>query len=288
MAKCGLNGIPLTKYVMTRDGQHALLIDGFRHADAVMAAQREGSEGSLKTVEYLLTHAHSDHYTGLKPSWNYGKIYCSDVTARLIVHLIGIDPVWLEPLAMENTTTLPSGTQVTLVDANHCPGAVMFTIVLPDGQKILHTGDFRFAEWMSKCPIVRNFQGCDLLYLDTTYCDKKHRFPPQEKAVEFISSTIQKYLQEDCQCKERDRHKSTGKHQRLYLISTYVIGKERIFKEIASKCNVPVYASERKSSVLASLEDILPKGLITNDPESTPVHLVPWNGFLGETWPFFR
>lgn len=29
---------------------------------------------------------HSDHYTGITPNWNYGKIYCSVITKNLLLN----------------------------------------------------------------------------------------------------------------------------------------------------------------------------------------------------------
>lgn len=283
-----LLGVPAHKLVLSEEGDHALLIDGFRYAGTIEDAIRSPSH-RMKSVEYLLTHAHADHYTGLKADWQRGPVYCTKITARLAACLLGMDTSSFVVLTMEETTTLPSGTRVTPVDANHCPGAAMFLIEMPSGRKIVHTGDFRMDKSMLQCPILARFRGCDELYLDTTYCDKKHTFPPQEEAVDFVASRILKCLREDEKLRQ-DGAELEGSEvpRRLYLISTYVIGKERIFKEIARRCNVSIYASQRKSSILASVEDLLPEGLITSDPNSTPVHLVPWNGFLGDTWPYFR
>ncbi len=33
---------------------------------------------------YFLSHFHGDHYKGLSSYWNYGKIYCSIKTKKLL------------------------------------------------------------------------------------------------------------------------------------------------------------------------------------------------------------
>ena len=67
-------------------------------------------------------HAHSDHYTNLSARWDNGPIYCSQGTANLIIHMLGVDPKWVHPLPMDVPTTIPNtgGVQVTLIEANHC------------------------------------------------------------------------------------------------------------------------------------------------------------------------
>lgn len=70
-------------------------------------------------------HAHSDHYTNLSKSWNHGPIYCSQTTANLIVHMLGVEPQWVHglpdnvPFVMPNT----GGVKVTNIEANHCESA---------------------------------------------------------------------------------------------------------------------------------------------------------------------
>ena len=68
------------------------------------------------------SHAHSDHYTNLSAKWDSGPIYCSEGTANLIIHMLGVDPKWVHPLPMDVATTIPNtgGVQVTLIEANHC------------------------------------------------------------------------------------------------------------------------------------------------------------------------
>jgi DNA cross-link repair 1B protein len=60
-----------------------------------------------------------------------------------------------------------------MIEANHCPGAVM---ILFKGNKgiVLHTGDFRYNENM-----VKTFDGIklDVLYLDNTFTSAVDDFP---------------------------------------------------------------------------------------------------------------
>ena len=36
---------------------------------------------------FFLSHCHTDHIMGLNSSWNYGKIYCSEISSVLIVDM---------------------------------------------------------------------------------------------------------------------------------------------------------------------------------------------------------
>jgi Cft2 family RNA processing exonuclease len=79
------------------------------------------------------------------------------------------------------------GREVSLYEANHCPGAVMF---LFKGEKgiVLHTGDFRFRESM-----LDHFKGLkiDYLYLDNTFSTTNEEFPTQENAYSMLASLIE-------------------------------------------------------------------------------------------------
>ena len=68
---------------------------------------------------------------------------------------------------------------MTLVDANHCPGAVQFLFKMPTGEKYVHCGDMRFATKLLQDPLLAAFRNCTAVFLDTTYCNPRFTFPPQ-------------------------------------------------------------------------------------------------------------
>jgi len=99
-------------------------------------------------VAQILTHFHSDHYGGLSRSWDVGTIYCTPVTAALVASKLGVAPRFLRAIPLDTPTTLalPSGgpesasVRLTFLDANHCPGAAMALVELPNGTAHLHVG----------------------------------------------------------------------------------------------------------------------------------------------------
>lgn len=172
------------------------------------------------------------------------------------------------------------GCEVVLVDANHCPGAVQFLFKIPGSEgnfeRYVHTGDFRFCDSMKSEPVLLEFIGSDAIFLDTTYCNPKFVFPLQEESIDYIASVVERVSGE---CKG-----STGNV--LFLVATYVIGKEKILLEIARRCNRKIYVDARKMSVLRVL-GCDESGVFTEDERESDTHVVGWN-VLGETWPYFR
>lgn len=156
---------------------------------------------------YFLTHFHADHYGGLSKGWSCGPIYCTPLTARLVTMCLSVNPSYenrvysVFPLiwhimmywavswdwlyakicvcrfvcALElNKEHVVEGVNVTLLEANHCPGAALIYFQLPNGQCCLHTGDFRASRSMQAYPILVK-QRVNVLYLDTTYCNPRYK-----------------------------------------------------------------------------------------------------------------
>jgi DNA cross-link repair 1A protein len=69
-------------------------------------------------TDYFLTHFHADHYMGLTPKFTHGPIYCSEVTANLIMQELRIKPEWVKKLPMHQRCQINDHVAVTLYDAN--------------------------------------------------------------------------------------------------------------------------------------------------------------------------
>ena len=206
---------------------------------------------STLTTKYFLSHFHSDHYGGIDSSWNAGVIYCSLVTANLVHQQLGVSKEYLHPLGLNTPTVIESNGRpihVTLIDANHCPGAVMFLFQVGK-RNILHVGDFRWNKSvMLSSPPIKSLSvqqpQLDEIFLDTTYCDEKYCLPSQEVAIKAAVEVAKKEVQESKQKKEN----------LLFLFGAYTIGKERMFLSVAEALGSKVYVDTQRYRILSALE----------------------------------
>ncbi|KAL3378170.1 hypothetical protein AABB24_004205 [Solanum stoloniferum] len=242
------------------------IIDGFKYAADF-------------SVSYFLSHFHSDHYTGLSSNWSKGIIFCSSTTANLLIQVLNVPAQYVVSLPLSESVLI-DGSEVFLIDANHCPGAVqfLFKVAVNNGkfERYVHTGDFRYCDDMKLEPVLNAFVGADAVFLDTTYCHPKFIFPSQQESIDYIVGVIEKSGVEN----------EGSLKDILFLIATYVIGKEKILMEVSRRCQRKIHVDGRKMSVLGVLshgED----GVFTTVESETDVHVVGWN-VLGETWPYFR
>eukprot|EP00761_Pharyngomonas_kirbyi_P014757 gb/GECH01014787.1/.p1 GENE.gb/GECH01014787.1/~~gb/GECH01014787.1/.p1 ORF type:complete len:722 (+),score=156.25 gb/GECH01014787.1/:1-2166(+) len=212
---------------------------------------------------YLLSHLHSDHTAGLTPSWNTGTVYTSPVTRALLLHRFRLqDPSLVVPLSENVPHTVPLDPhrsvtmQVTLIDANHCPGACMFLL---DGYfgRILVTGDFRYTEHL--LPSIPRHPPVDVLYLDDTFLDPRADLPPRDQAGHQILDLIDRY----------------PPHTQV-LIGMDHLGKEELLVSIALRFRTLIVVTEerlRDIRVIQSLTDL--PDLFTHHPADGRVHVLP-------------
>lgn len=187
---------------------------------------------------HFLTHFHADHYIGMTKRWP-APVYASVTTAAFVTRRLGLPASQLVELPMDTPTRVDGGAQVTLIDANHCPGAVLLLFQLPDGRAILHTGDFRYdANTMRRHPALAALPsagGLTALYLDTTYLNPKYRLPTQAAAVKHVVDTCRLLL--PCA-------------RTLVLFGSYSIGKERVYLEVGRQLGVTLQVERPKMRLL--------------------------------------
>ncbi|KAI7902868.1 DNA repair metallo-beta-lactamase-domain-containing protein [Cokeromyces recurvatus] len=274
---------PLYKYV--KDTQ--FVVDAFNY-------------GPIPNCDgYFLSHFHSDHYGGLRSNWSYGPIYCSQVTANLVKQELKVDSRYIKPLPLNTLHPITDNIKVGLIDANHCPGSVLFLFIIQLPNKVekrhLHTGDFRATPRICLHPLLRQ-QPIDCLYLDTTYLNAKYAFPAQEECIEAVCDAVQKELEqiekinaqnvkrasvlENWFIKQKQSlnsmiTSSNSKSRVLIVVGTYTIGKERVFINVAKMLKCKIYAPLKKKRILLCQEDEDLKSMLTNDPKEAQVHVVP-------------
>ncbi|KNA25996.1 hypothetical protein SOVF_001310 [Spinacia oleracea] len=216
---------------------------------------------------YFLSHFHADHYGGLTKAWSHGPIYCTSITARLVRMCLYVNPSYICPLEMD-VEHLIDGVKVTLLEANHCPGAALIYFHLPDGQRFLHTGDFRACKHMQTYPLLVNNK-VNVLYLDTTYCNPKYRFPSKEEVTSFVVRTAKTCLKKQ--------------PKTLILVGAYSIGKECVYIAISEAIKVKIFANASRRRILQSFDwPHLSKNLCTNGKD-TPLHVLPISSLKHET-----
>ncbi|KAL3496628.1 hypothetical protein BJX62DRAFT_193658 [Aspergillus germanicus] len=170
----------------------------------------------------FLSHAHSDHLQGLE-SFRAPFIYCSAATRELLLqiekypHRMNFNTGILEsrrlhykhlskllrPIPLNTPTEIDLtprlSIRVTLLDANHCTGAVMFFIE-GDGKAILYTGDIRAEPWwvgsLIRHPIFIPYtlgnKRLDKIYLDTTFANTSHAFYTFPSKAEGLAELLRK------------------------------------------------------------------------------------------------
>ena len=230
------------------------------------------------TTSYFLSHFHSDHYMGLGRKFSDGKIYCSPVTSRLVELKLCVPKEFLNPLEI-GVKHVIEGVEVELVEANHCPGAVLFIFTIPSTihpsgkvTRILHTGDFRAQQWHLDMPVLQ--VPFDIVYLDTTYCKPEHVFPAQDEVIQEVVKMVKRVGR-------RENDGSVEYKDLLWLIGDYG------FKKVGGTgTRKKVVAIDKKQpSILSWLTGNLktPKSPLKQQQLQQAVSDHRWNPKLGKT-----
>ncbi|KAM6497507.1 Beta-lactamase-like protein [Amanita muscaria] len=177
------------------------------------------------------------------------------------------------PLNTPTPIELEHGEEITLtlIDANHCPGAVMYLIEGRQGA-ILHTGDFRAEPWFLDSlarnlylrpylapPSTRNEsfinKTLDAIYLDTAGAFETLSVPTKEQATTGLTDLLK--------CYPADTH---------FFINAWTWGYEDILKSIAHSFQCQIHVDWYKFSVYQRVSDSLIRSIVTLDEGSTRFH----------------
>ncbi|PIL22723.1 hypothetical protein GSI_15416 [Ganoderma sinense ZZ0214-1] len=161
---------------------------------------------------------------------------------------------------------------ITLLDANHCPGAVMFLVEGSKGS-VLHTGDLRVEPWFLESlkhnPFIQRYirdsrsssstnvlPTLDAIHLDTACLLNDYEVPPKADAAVALTSLMALYPQ------------STR-----FFLNVWTWGYEDIYKEVARKFDTKIHVDRYKHSVYAHISgDPFLQSIITKDESSTRFH----------------
>ncbi|XP_008056571.1 5' exonuclease Apollo [Carlito syrichta] len=206
---------------------------------------------------FFLSHMHSDHTVGLSSTWAR-PLYCSPITAHLLHRRLQVSKQWIRALEVGESHVLPldeigrETMTVTLIDANHCPGSVMFLFEGHFGT-ILYTGDFRYTPSMLKEPALTLGKQIHTLYLDNTNCNPDLVLPSRQEAAHQIVQLIRKHP------------------QHAIKIGLYSLGKELLLEQLALEFRTWVVLSPRRLELvqLLGLADVF-----TVEEEAGRIHAV--------------
>ncbi|KAH9480452.1 Protein artemis [Psilocybe cubensis] len=189
----------------------------------------------------------------------------------------------LRPLPLNTPTQFEldanNSVTITLLDANHCPGSVMF-LVEGDRGAVLHTGDFRAEPWflesITRNPILQPYlsptvepqndlstesmspvlsRSLEAIYLDTACVMSKLKIPTKADATAGLIE-LMKLLPSST----------------YFYINSWTWGYEDILKAIAREFQSKIHVDAYKSKIYQRISDPFLHILTTEDEKSTRFH----------------
>jgi hypothetical protein len=139
--------------------------------------------------------------------------------------------------------------RVTLIDANHCVGAVMF-LIEGNGKAILYTGDIRAEEWwvnsIVQNPVLLPYslgnRELDCMYLDTTFATKKEpyrQFPSKAQGIQELLDKVGEY--------PRDT---------IFYFHSWTFGYENVWIALSAFLHSRIHLDEYRARVYGSLSTL--------------------------------
>ncbi|TFK37472.1 hypothetical protein BDQ12DRAFT_632488 [Crucibulum laeve] len=193
-------------------------------------------------------------------------------TERDLLKTVPLNTPIVQELSADESVT------ITLLDANHCPGAVMYLVEGPHGA-ILHTGDFRAEPWflqsLKRSPFLQPYlytssatstsdtkpstypisKTLDAIYLDTASVLSTLNVPTKMEATSGLVELMALF--------PPDAH---------FFLNAWTWGYEDTFKAVATKFQSHIHLDPYKYNILSRLSDPFLKSIITQDGASTRFH----------------
>jgi hypothetical protein len=144
--------------------------------------------------------------------------------------------------------------QVTLLDANHCVGAVMF-LIEGNGKAILYTGDIRAEPWWVNSlvqnpvllPYALGHRRLDCMYLDTTFATKKEpyrQFPSKAEGLGELLNEVGKYPEDT-----------------VFYFHSWTFGYENVWIALSSFLGSRIHLDNYRARIYGSLSTLDKKQL---------------------------
>jgi hypothetical protein len=155
------------------------------------------------------------------------------------------------PLDTPTTIELAPGysIQVTLIDANHCVGAVMF-LIEGNGKAILYTGDIRAETWwvnsLVQNPILLPYtlgtRRLECMYLDTTFATKNtpyKGFPSKAEGIRELLSKVSEYPEDT-----------------IFYFHSWTFGYENVWLALSAFLKSRIHLDDYRARIYGSLSTL--------------------------------
>ncbi|KAI9719457.1 MAG: hypothetical protein M1812_003528 [Candelaria pacifica] len=144
--------------------------------------------------------------------------------------------------------------RVTLFDANHCTGAVMF-LIQGQGKAILYTGDIRSESWwvnaLVRNPVLVPYTSgklrLDKIYLDTTFAvdsDPYRKFPSKAEGLRELLEKISQYPDDT-----------------VFHFNAWTLGYEDVWIALSSALESQVHVDRYKMRLYKSIAPLSENGV---------------------------
>ncbi|XP_066284808.1 protein artemis-like [Branchiostoma lanceolatum] len=237
---------------------------------------------NLESWAFFLSHAHRDHMVGLDnpgflsrlKSSLKTRLYCTEITRALLLTEKQFKPLgpYIETLPVDTPTSLTVTNEVTgkehsllvtLLQAGHCPGSVMFLFEGSEGT-VLYTGDFRLPvggaaqfQHLHQGGRPKDIQS---LYVDTTFLVPEAKYiPSREDCCTALINLVQSWI-------------SRGAHYVVRLNCKAKYGYEYLFIELCRRFHMKVHVNN--PSIYQTVPEIFQ--CLTSDPSETQIHACRW------------